>query len=131
MAKGRGSSGRSSGVTHQTPSDLSVLLRPIQPLPRLIQEPVIQPLTEVQDFRLHHPSPAWSQPAKTVKGTRSTIGANTLSPKLTGIRFNNPKEVLICVRRKSRREVLFAKRKTRKGAGARRHKRNRWSEIQC
>lgn len=130
MARGSGSRTRSSGGTTTTPSSLGLLLRPIRPLP-MVQEPVIQPMTEVQDFRLHHPAPAWSQPAKTKKGTRSTIGPNMLSPNLTGVRFHNPKQVLVCVRRKQRREVLFAKMKTGKGARARRHKRNKWSEIQC
>lgn len=44
--------------------------------------------------------------------------------------FDAPKEVAICVRRKARREVLFAKRRTRKGAGSRRY-RNEWSNINC
>lgn len=45
--------------------------------------------------------------------------------------FPNPKRVLLCVRRKTRREVLFAKNLSRKGAGARRRHRNFYSEVKC
>lgn len=45
-------------------------------------------------------------------------------------RFVDASRVLICVRRKTRREVLFAKRKTRKGASSTR-RRNQWSEVSC
>lgn len=44
--------------------------------------------------------------------------------------FAVPNRVAICVRRKTRREVLFAERKTGKGAKAPR-RRNRWSDIGC
>lgn len=54
--------------------------------------------------------------------------ARALPSQLT---FSQPKQVSICVRRKARREVLFAKAKTRKGAGASRRKRSQWSNIQC
>lgn len=44
--------------------------------------------------------------------------------------FSAPRSVMICVRRKSRREVLFALRKTGKGARSRK-RRNEWSNVKC
>lgn len=44
--------------------------------------------------------------------------------------FQDPRRVMICVRRKSRREVLFAIRKTGKGARSRK-RRNEWSNVKC
>lgn len=44
--------------------------------------------------------------------------------------FTNPLKVLLCVRRKERREVLLAKGLHRKGAGGAKH-RNWWSDIKC
>lgn len=44
--------------------------------------------------------------------------------------FDRPRDVTVCVRRKARREVLFAYRRTGKGARAPRH-RNYWSDVKC
>lgn len=48
-----------------------------------------------------------------------------------GVMFESPLRVVTCARRKMRRQVLFAKRRTGKGAKARRHKRNQWSDVRC
>lgn len=48
----------------------------------------------------------------------------------TAFKFAAPPEVGVCVRRKSRREVLFALRRTGKGAKSRR-RRNAWSGVSC
>lgn len=48
-----------------------------------------------------------------------------------GIKFSNPLSVTACIRRKMRRAVMFAMGRTRKGAGARRHKRNSYSNVRC
>lgn len=47
-----------------------------------------------------------------------------------GLQFNVPEEVLVCVRRKRRREVLFATRRYGRN-GAKRYRRNRFSEVSC
>lgn len=44
--------------------------------------------------------------------------------------FDIPEKVKVCVRRKERREVLFAKRKARKGARSLKI-RNIWSAVRC
>lgn len=52
------------------------------------------------------------------------------SPFSNYFKFAVPEKVTVCVRRKQRREVLFAKRKTGKGAKARR-RRNYYTAIHC
>lgn len=44
--------------------------------------------------------------------------------------FKSPRHVLICIRRKMRREVLHALRKAGKG-GMRHPRRNAWSDVHC
>lgn len=48
-----------------------------------------------------------------------------------GIKFSNPLSVTACIRRKVRRMVMFAKGKTRKGAGSRRRVWGRYSNVRC
>ena len=45
------------------------------------------------------------------------------------IGFRVPSKVAICVRRKTRKEVIFAKGKG--GKGTRRPKRNKWCDVHC
>lgn len=45
------------------------------------------------------------------------------------VAFEHPKRVLVCVKRKERKEVLHAKRKV--GRGNRPPTRNRWSNVTC
>lgn len=52
------------------------------------------------------------------------------SPFSSHMQFNVPRKVAICVRRKQRREVLFAFRKTGKGARSFR-RRNQFSDVRC
>lgn len=47
------------------------------------------------------------------------------------VAFRNPQSVLVCVRRKMRREVLHALRKTGSGSGRKKPKRNWTSGISC
>lgn len=45
--------------------------------------------------------------------------------------FQQPRGVLVCVRRKARREVLFAKRNTGRGSKSRVRRRNSFSHVRC
>lgn len=45
-------------------------------------------------------------------------------------RFAEARKTFICLKRKVRREVLFAFKRTRSGAGKRK-RRNQWSDVQC
>lgn len=51
------------------------------------------------------------------------------TPTRLGVRI--PNKVALCVRRKVRREVIFAKRKFGAGSRARFRRRNYWSEVSC
>lgn len=74
-------------------------------------------------FQANRPSTRlFDQPNVNKSGRRSSSA--------TKLRFAVPKDVGVCVRRKSRREVLFALRKTGKGARSRR-RRNEWSGVTC
>lgn len=111
----------------------------------------IKKLTEVQDHRLYYPEPVKPsrsttggssrvviRPAKNLQGVRSknknVFGPNGLRKSQrsipSGLAFDLPKRVVVCVRRQQRREVLFAKKSVRSGAGAKR-RRTRWSDISC
>lgn len=84
-------------------------------------------MDEVSDRRRFDADPV--KPAKKASGMPARLRALYHSP-MSQIGFEDPKRVLICVRRVVRREVLFAKRKTRKGArGAKR--RNYYSDVRC
>lgn len=90
-------------------------------------------LREIEDRRDFHPERA-ARPARSFKSPRHqlTIPKNQMgNMKLpSAIGFKDPDRVLICVRRKQRRSVLFAKKKHKKGAGSKRS-RSYYSNIQC
>lgn len=95
--------------------------------------------TPVEDRRLFHPLGPF-RPARTVAGRSSSVtSSKSLDHRAKSRSFKNlssvisfaaPRDVLICVRRKSRREVLFARRKTRRGARSPKS-RNWYSAISC
>lgn len=89
------------------------------------------------DQRRHHPGKRNATPSSLIRGaTRlhiGNIGKNAGRGKAPGIlphsvQFRIPNLVSLCIRRKIRREVLHAKRRTN-GRGSRRH--NQWSKIAC
>lgn len=90
-------------------------------------------LREIEDRRTFHPEQAqraarsFSSPRHKLTIPKKHLG-NIKLPSAIG--FKDPDRVLICVRRKQRREVLFAKKKHRKGAGGKK-RRNWYSTIQC
>nr|DAW08222.1 MAG TPA: hypothetical protein [Microviridae sp.] len=92
----------------------------------------------VEDRRTWHPDGLY-RPIRTITSKRPRLRPvaftssklrNTLPVKLG---FDIPKKVAICVRRKQRKEVLFAKHKTGAGSGRRSKapKRNQWSDVKC
>jgi len=81
-------------------------------------------LSELSDRRRWHPQPNHMR-HHGLRVDRS--GKRSLSPF---VGFQAPERVLVCVRRKRRREVMFAK----GGAGRRRMRRprrNYWSDVRC
>lgn len=130
-----------------TPSIASPLL-----LSRLIK-PAPSPLKLIEDRRTHHPGGHKSARSlhtahhtlvvkkpkpKVIRGPhgkpmKSAKKFNPLRPFSTlpvPVAFKEAKRVVVCLKRKIRKEVIFAKKLTRKGKGSRRH-RNQWSNIQC
>lgn len=124
MARGKSGSGGSK-TTFQKPSTRV----PLGTLPSVR-------LTQIQDLRAFDPWPDFS-PARDTLGQVSSV---TSTPKKTkqGARsrvpfqlaFNAPETTLVCIRRKTRKQVLFAKRKTGKG-GQRRARWSKWSSVKC
>lgn len=91
-------------------------------------------LTEIEDRRSHHPlgvhRPARQDTGHPVKPHK--VAKPTKFRQLSaGFQFAQPERTLICVRRKQRKEVLFAKRKTGKGVRRRRPRRTWLSNIGC
>lgn len=62
--------------------------------------------------------------------TRPSRKLNLYQAITSPLAFTNNR-VLICVRRKTRREVLHALKRTRKGAGSKMRRRNEFTNIHC
>lgn len=79
--------------------------------------------------RIVHKTPARS--ASRARGMASPARQNNFLAKPASYRFETGnKTIPICARRKTRKEVLHALKKTRSGKGSPK-KRNRWSDIRC
>lgn len=94
----------------------------------------LSPLTMLEDRRVFHPERDY-RPARTFSriDQRRLVPASLVTDRIMRsgqLRFAVPDKVVVCVRRKQRREVLHALRRTGKGAGAPRH-RNYQSDISC
>lgn len=127
MARSKSTTG--SGIS-QPQSLASLLTFKLRPAPLLIPVPFTQPqqVLEYGDRRLFRPDRSVRAPHSV---TRAAARVQATHPGARdGLRFSEPRLVALCVRRKQRREVLFAIRKTRKGAGSKKH-RNFWSSISC
>lgn len=92
----------------------------------MVMRPVLR---EVEDRREFHPARRL-RPARMVSGLPAPHKQKSKSFQAMQPSFAVPKGVAICVRRKERREVLFARRKTRKGSGGGRRF-NEWSKVKC
>nr|QJB19853.1 MAG: hypothetical protein [Microvirus sp.] len=89
-------------------------------------------LQTIEDRRDFHPEQA-ARPARSFsRSVHSLAVPRQRGGRLPiGVTFENPTKVLVCVRRKSRREVLFALGQTGKGSALGKRRRNHYSEIQC
>lgn len=141
----------------EPPRDLSTiandplrgLLRPVQPIrPVVITRPL--DLRVIEDRRTFHPDPI--RPALNVRsqvhrlvapkvGARSARKSPSRKSSFSyskpqaifnrkAVMFQEPKKVLVCVRRKQRAEVLHATKRTGKG-GQRKPRYNRFSDVRC
>lgn len=153
MAKGRRSSNRS---LRDSASPVDDARNPAIPKPsRTVRDYLPENFyREVQDNRTWQPDRVGR--AKTVSGSNARIvakpnvkrgpngkplrsadrvnygRAHSVFGQVTSrLGFSLPHEVLVCIRRHMRREVLFALKKRKAGAGAKRRRRNKWSDIDC
>lgn len=116
-----------NGTRQRDISNLSLGSLLAFPVFRPIVIPRLTPpqLPDLEDRRLYAPGRSTTPP----KGNRP--GAGRVRAKgLYGLKFTAPRHVAICARRKIRREVLFAIKRTRKGSNGRKH-RNFWSAVSC
>lgn len=86
---------------------------------------------QLEDRRQFHPSRSLRPAGAMSRAARSLVEPAAVGSRTPGLKFADPEKVSRCVRRKDRREVLFAKRLTRKGAGASHRRRNWFSAIGC
>lgn len=91
-------------------------------------------LPEVDDGRRYHPD--LFAPLRQTDGTRAAPLRVTKKPFKRqlpfGLQFAVPEKTVVCVRRKQRKEVLHALRKTGSGRGRRKSPRRNWySGVRC
>lgn len=112
-------------VTGRLP-DLELGLSPALPLVR-------SPSLEVEDHRLFNPDPYASPRSTRSRATRIVAKSGSGSRYARQSEqpyFASPRNVIICHRRKTRKEVLHAYGKTGKGSGKPR-RRNQFSNVRC
>lgn len=147
MAKGRKRDKREDNSPSLTPS----LLRPTAPLVSPLPSPSQTILREIEDRRTYHPLGEF-RPARfrtggpsriTVKDRpyngrykyadphRNSRNIHLNSGTKAPVSFAVPDGTVVCVRRKQRKEVLFAKRRAGAKGRQRRHKRNLWTKVRC
>lgn len=114
--------------TYVNPLDDPVILKQLHHGNYNANQAKLKHMAPAGDLRRFYPSD-FMRPLHALKreATRSVIG-NTP----TSIRLADPDLVSLCLRRKARREVLHALRRTHLGKGlGRRRRRNRYSIISC
>lgn len=105
------------------------------------------PQLEVEDRRLWNPIPlavrALKSPRRwrhrlvvaSVRRPTRSVGRRLAASGVVvphAVRFSNPRHLMLCVRRRVRREIIFALRLRGRGAGRRRKpRRNQYSDIRC
>jgi len=132
-----------SRITSGLPDDLFLdVIRPT-PLPQLpintFRDPVAV-LSEIEDRRTWHPDTILSAPFRSLRRSRVSLSPRSISPRSRSFRsagmssrpifsFAAPRYVAVCIRRKRRREVMFAS--GYGGRGYRRRRRSAYTSIRC
>lgn len=142
MARGRGRSN-----TSLASRDLLGSLLERVSMPPAVAEPSVTNLADVEDGRLWHPDP--EQGALTIGGRFAQVvvhkrpivsRSNTIWSASglpvgvqvpVGVRFESPLKVITCVRRKVRRQIMFATGRSGKGVKKRQPRRNWRSNVSC
>lgn len=128
MARKRNSSGQRgnfSTSTHIPPSGVLPANIYAQQMAMLAKrQAAAAVLTQLEDRRRYNPT-------KTVAAPRATRrSATRLVDHGNQLGWAEPFRVAICTRRAIRRQIMFAIKKTGKGARAKRN-RNYWSDVRC
>lgn len=112
-----------------TQSLASLLAYQLRPAPVLLPVPTTITQYDVLaagDRRLFRPDESTRPPSTPKPGSSRVVVGKTLN----AVRFTEPKMVSICVRRKIRKEVIFALGKRKKGSSSGKRK-NFWSSVSC
>lgn len=121
-----------------TPSADAVFSGPLTRPTRLLSDVAVPSAhyPSVEDLRTYHPLDMF-RPLMTVEA-RPDVNVNVKRPSKSGrflpfgLQFEAPQKVLVCVRRKRRKEVLHALKKVgRGGSSRRRRRRGPHSQISC
>lgn len=145
MAHGRRRAQRDSNeVANPIIDPLEVAAPSLMPSPITLSPADIIGIT---DNRLFNPEGAFSAPSfiggsivDSVPGSNPAsvipvgdVGHNAPGrlPGVTRFGFVDPQRVTECHRRQTRREVLFARKRTGKGGRARHRRRTPWSDVRC
>lgn len=130
MAKGKSNRDSADG----TPSSLTSLLAPakiittpiVTAAPNLNPYAVIEPWGIESDQRYYNPTKRSAKPSALINAATRLAASKTHA-----IGFAQPSRVALCVRRNVRKEVLFARNLTRRGAGSKHRRKTSWSQIKC
>jgi len=139
---------RSSRRSASTTDDAIDQMLSLPPAPTVTStwsgmHPVVQAYydaMQLEDLRQFHPDPA--RPATELPGRRARIIERPAKIKWGRIMYPqsyakarmgyaHPENVITCLRRKARKEIMFALGLRKKGSGAGRRKRNHRSNIKC
>lgn len=92
-------------------------------------------LIDVEDRRRYHPDRRFRRlrQVNAVVGGNVIVGRSNRSNVVpSGLRFENPRKLIVCVRRNRRREILHALGRTGRGSRFnKRRRRNELSSISC
>lgn len=128
MARGISNRGQRDALD----SSLAELLAPLE-LPAIVSPYLPSEYSswaEIEDRRVFDPERAF-RPALSFSGNQApSRRIPATDRRWSTIGFDRPDSALICARRKSRREVIFAKRRHRRGRGGSR-RRNWYSDVRC
>lgn len=131
MARGRSRRHRAAERDHNT--------IPNRRLPPRVSSLFSRPLLSVSDRRQFHPDDMFAPVFSYDRRSRKIVERNVnpvrkstqyASPFGSSFGFAVPHKVSLCVRRKQRREVLFALKRTGKGSRTPK-RRNYWSDVRC
>ena len=133
MARSRSRNRNSTPRSYRDPVPSHSLVSPLDVLRSLdALQRAQRVVAALEDRRRFHPLGPYRPAQASVRSARRLVVSqptHTRTKLPSGIRFADPHKVSLCVKRKTRREVIMAK--GRGGGAHRRPRRNQWSEVKC